>query len=220
MSVEQAVLSLLHILVFAYWLGGDLGAFYASRFLSAPGMSAERRLLAAKIVGDVDMAPRTALILALPTGLLLARQTGYISLSWPIIWGVSALFAAWVALLWLRHHRHGSAAQRWPGRFDLAFRGTSIIALSLTAGASFTGYADWPVFLAGKLLLLAAAIALGLLLRRLLVPLEPALAALGGPEAAFGEAELNRLMRCARPLVVAIWACLLAAAFLGFWKPL
>jgi succinate-semialdehyde dehydrogenase / glutarate-semialdehyde dehydrogenase len=68
MSLDVALFGLLHILVFVYWLGGDLGAFYASWYVSMPKVSADRRLLASRIVGDVDMAPRTALILALSTG--------------------------------------------------------------------------------------------------------------------------------------------------------
>ena len=50
--VDQALFALLHVLVFVYWLGGDLGAFYTSRFLIQPDISADRRLMAAKIVGD------------------------------------------------------------------------------------------------------------------------------------------------------------------------
>lgn len=70
--IDKAPFGLLHVLVFVYWLGGDLGAFYSSRFLTRPGVTPEKRLLAAKIVGDVDMAPRSALILTFPTGLALA----------------------------------------------------------------------------------------------------------------------------------------------------
>ena len=80
--LDQALFALIHVLVFVYWLGGDLGAFYTSRFLTAPDVSADRRLMAAKIVGDVDMAPRTALILALPSGLLLAPSKGWLAPGW------------------------------------------------------------------------------------------------------------------------------------------
>ncbi|MEM9841570.1 MAG: hypothetical protein AAF767_02935, partial [Pseudomonadota bacterium] len=94
--IDQALFALIHILVFVYWLGGDLGAFYTSRFLTQPDVSADRRLMAAKIVGDVDMAPRTALILALPTGLVLAQSKGWLDLGWPI---VGAILVA--SLFWL-----------------------------------------------------------------------------------------------------------------------
>ena len=220
LAPELALLTLLHVLVFVYWLGGDLGAFYASRFLTAEGVPPDRRLLAARIVGDVDMAPRTALILMLPTGLILARQTGYIDLGWTLVWVTALVFLAWLALAWFRHLRHGRAPA-WTGMLDLGLRWLTMAGLVAMAMAALTGHADWPLFLSVKLILLAVAIALGLLIRRVLSPLGPALAALaGGQDVATGEAQLRTLMTRARPLVMMIWACLLAAAFIGLWKPI
>jgi len=219
LAPELALLTLLHVLVFVYWLGGDLGAFYASRFLTAEGVSPDCRLLAARIVGDVDMAPRTALILMLPTGLILARQTGYIDLGWTLVWGTALVFLVWLALAWFRHLRHGRAPA-WTGMLDLSLRWLTMAGLVAIAIAALTGHADWPLFLSIKLILLAVAIALGLLIRRVLSPLGPALAALAGrQDVATGEAQLRTLMTRARPLVMMIWACLLAAAFIGLWKP-
>lgn len=218
MSLELSLLTLLHILVFAYWLGGDLGAFYTSRFLVQPGVSIEKRMMAAKIVGDVDMAPRTALVLAFPTGLLLARQSGYISLPWVVIWGLVFVFAAWLALAWYGHLEHGKAPG-WTGPVDLTLRWLTLVGLVGASVAAFTGHLPWPLFLAIKCLLLAATILLGLIIRRVLVPLGPALMGLSGPSAEEAQADLAKVMGRARPLVLCIWACLLAAALTGLWKP-
>lgn len=218
MPLEQALFTLLHVLVFVYWLGGDLGAFYASRFLTADDVSTDRKLLAAKIVGDVDMAPRTALILALPTGLILARQVGYIDLDWIWIGALSATFLVWLGLAWKRHLSHGSEPA-WMRVFDLAIRWITLAGLIAIAMASFMGHADWPLFLALKSLALALAIAMGLAIRVVLKPLGPAIGKLIGDTPEQGTAELKSLMGQARPLVLVIWACLLSAAFLGLWKP-
>ncbi|MEO0981060.1 MAG: hypothetical protein AAFX03_00240 [Pseudomonadota bacterium] len=215
--VETAIFALLHVLVFVYWLGGDLGAFYSSRFLIADGVSADRRLLAAKVVGDVDMAPRSALILAFPTGFLLAISKGWLDVS--MAWGWAALLAglAWLAVAWRIHIAHGQAgAMR---TVDLAIRW---IALAALAGAGFAGLAgiyEAPAFISLKLLLLAAAIAMGLAIRRVLAPLGPALAGLNGDAPASAEARLKTTLQRVRPLVTVIWAILLAAAFLGLWTP-
>jgi hypothetical protein len=36
MELTTALLTLLHLLIPVYWLGGDLGAFYAGRILRNP----------------------------------------------------------------------------------------------------------------------------------------------------------------------------------------
>jgi len=119
--LDQSLFALLHVLVFVYWLGGDLGAFYTSRFLTQPDVSADRRMMAAKIVGDVDMAPRTALILALPTGLALAQSKGWLDLGWVLVSLIAIASLAWLLLAWVLHLRHGGAPQALK-TLDLAIR--------------------------------------------------------------------------------------------------
>lgn len=211
--MDLAILTLLHILVLVYWLGGDLGAFYASRFLTAPNVPADRRLFAAKIVNDVDMAPRTALILAFPTGLLLAQASGWIGGS--PLWGWAALGFGfvWLALAWALHLNHGAGG--WMKMVDTVIRWAAIAALTGTALAALTGSFALPAFLAVKFLLLAAAIFMGLMIRVVLKPLGPALAGLAGDNTAAAEASLATTLKRARPLVMIIWALIVSAAFVG-----
>jgi hypothetical protein len=75
-----ALLALLHLLIPVYWLGGDLGAFYSSRFMIDPARTVPERMMALKILNNIDMAPRTTLILAFPTGFTLAVAKGWIDL--------------------------------------------------------------------------------------------------------------------------------------------
>ena len=215
---DQALFSLLHVLVFVYWLGGDLGAFYTSRFLTQPDVGAERRLMAAKIVGDVDMAPRTALILALPTGLILAESKGWLSLGWPIVAAVALVFLAWLILAWHLHLKHGDAPPLLK-QLDLGIRWGLVFGLAGWAIAALTGSTTLPLFLALKLLVLVSCILLGLLIRSVLTPLGPALAGLAGPDADTAQTNLAQTLNRARPLVACIWALLLIAAFLGLWTP-
>ncbi len=216
--LDQALFALIHVLVFVYWLGGDLGAFYTSHFLTRSNVSADRRLMAAKIVGDVDMAPRTGLILTLPTGLLLAQSKGWIDLGWPlIITGVIASLV-WLGLAWMLHLR-GASAPAWTKPVDTGIRYALIVGLLSTCFAAlFTGF-TLPLFIALKCLLLALCIALGLLIRAVLKPLGPALMGLNGPDANDAEASLAQTLNRARPLVMGIWVLLLLAAFLGLWTP-
>lgn len=215
---EVAVFTLLHLLVFAYWLGGDLGAFYTSRFLIRPGISADRRLMAAKIVGDVDMAPRSALILTLPTGLTLAVAKGWILIGPIAMAAVWAGSLAWLALAWLIHFQHTDARTIWR-QVDTAIRWLMIVGLTAAAVWNLASADGLPLFLSLKLLSLAACIGLGLFIRAVLKPLGPALMGLSGPDAAAAEARVASMLTSARPLVACIWAFLLAAAILALLKP-
>lgn len=215
---EIALFTLLHLLVFVYWLGGDLGAFYTSRFLIRPGVSAEQRLLAAKIVNDVDMAPRTALILALPTGLSLAQASGWLALPLSLQVGVWIASLGWLGLAWAIHDSHGPTPALWR-QLDLAVRCILILGLLAAAVWNLAGAGDLPRFLSLKLLALAGCTGLGLYIRSVLKPLGPALMGLSGPDAAAAESRLAATLQRARPLVTGIWALLIAAAALALFKP-
>ena len=216
---DAVLFGLLHVLVFAYWLGGDLGAFYTSRFLILPGISPDRRLLAARIVGDVDMAPRSALVLTLPTGLALAASKGWIDVGQPVLVFAGIGGAAWLALVWHLHLSHG-AAPALLRRTDLAIRWITVAGLAAWACAGLAGAPGLPLFLAIKLLLLAGCILLGLLIRRVLAPLGPAIAGLAGADPEGAETRLAATLNAARPLVACIWALLIPAALTGLWTPL
>ena len=217
--LDQALFALIHVLVFVYWLGGDLGAFYTSHFLTRADVSADRRMMAASIVGDVDMAPRTALILTLPTGLMLAESKGWFSLGWPVVLAVSAAAILWLGLAW-RIHLGGATLPSWNKRLDTLVRYGLIIAL-LGVGVTSLATASnaMPVFIALKCLALAGCIALGLIIRIVLKPLGPALMGLNGPNTETAKAALAHTLNRARPLVMGIWVLLIFAALLGLWTP-
>jgi hypothetical protein len=207
--MDHALAALLHLLVFGYWLGGDVGAFVASFVLTDERQSPAARLTAAKILSHVDMAPRSALVLTLPTGLSLADARGWLAID-PWLQALAWVGAvAWLALLWWQHVAHSAAV----GRIDFLIR--VLFVAGLAAGALFAE----PPFLQAKLGLLALAVCAGLAIRRIIGPMGPALAQLssGEPTPANGAiaASLNR----ARPLVVLIWLMLIAAAWLGVAKP-
>ena len=48
-GIHQIVV-IIHVLLFVYWLGGDLGVFYSSKFVVRPDISPEARAIAAKIM--------------------------------------------------------------------------------------------------------------------------------------------------------------------------
>jgi hypothetical protein len=212
--MDIALLTLLHILVFVYWLGGDLGVFYSSTILTDTKTSPQGRIAAAKVLAQVDMAPRTAMILTLPTGLALALHSGILDIP-PFLVALAWILAvAWLYLAWTIHIKHlpPSSIMR---RGDLVVRFAMILGL---VGWAVLG--ELPLFVALKLCILATTIGLGLLIRRALGPFG---AAFGTMMATGPTPETDQIIaKClnqSRPFVVGIWVLLIIAALLGLAKP-
>ncbi|WP_324699582.1 hypothetical protein [Novosphingobium sp. RL4] len=220
MDIGLSLLTLLHILIPVYWLGGDLGAFYGSRFMVDPKRSVAERMMALKILNNIDMAPRTTLILAFPTGFGLAVAKGWLDLSasWAILAGVLGL--AWLALAWAVHLKHGPQGQAFK-RFDILVRYIVLAGLAAAVILGLSGQIALPLFITLKMLALGACITLGLVVRRQLVPLFPAIVQMreSGPTP-----ETDRVIAAvngrARISVLTIWVLVLIACFLGIATPL
>lgn len=218
--MDLALFTLLHLLVFVYWLGGDLGVFYSSTILTNAKQSAAARIAAAQVLAHVDMAPRSAMILTLPTGLTLAALKGWLVLgpvTLALIWASGLI---WLVLAWVLHVRHLSPTSL-ARRADLVIRWAVMAALVVLALDLWPQAPALPLFLKIKCAILAATILCGLLIRRALVRFGPAFGRLvhegSSPET---DREIARALDESRPLVVTIWLFLLAAAFLGLAKPL
>ena len=184
--------------------------FYASTILTDTKTSPQGRIVAAKILTHVDMAPRSAMILTLPTGLTLADIGGWLELSELAFIGVWLLSLAWLVLAWAIHIRHLPPASVWR-RLDLIVRGALIIGL---LGFAISGVTA--VFLALKMAILAITILLGLLIRRALEPFGAAFAAMvaHGPSDAT-DTTIALCLNQSRPLVLLIWGLISVAALLG-----
>lgn len=213
------VVLVLHVLLLVYWLGADLGVFYASRFLLKPALSAEARLTAARIMHGCDTGPRVAMPLMLPVGLTLADRLG---LS-PV--GGAALAAAWVlgvgwALLALALHLRAASVPRLLRYVDTAIRvgvATAMVGWGAWSLATDRGLlTDW---LPLKAIAYGAAVACGLGIRAGLPRFDAAfgelLASGSTPEV---EARLRSGLRRVEPFVYGIWVSVAAAAVMGLLK--
>ncbi len=221
MSTQLSLLTLMHVLVFVYWLGGDLGAFFSSYTLIDPKKPVEARLFALKVVNNVDMAPKTSLILTLPTGLTLAGVKGWLALSTGVLTAVWIASAIWLFLVWRIHLKHlpTSARER---RLDIAIRWVLVVALILLGGVRVIGLVPQvPLFIAIKLLLLATAMIAGLMVRRALGPLFTAVRemAANGPTPEGDAAMRHIILRRSKPTVAFIWILITTAAFCGIAIP-
>jgi hypothetical protein len=85
----------LHVLMFVYWLGADLGVFTLALALKNPDYSVEQRALLMRMSLLIDMTPRAAMAFIAPVGLVLAESMGLVSVpNWlnAIFWVVAALW--------------------------------------------------------------------------------------------------------------------------------
>jgi hypothetical protein len=218
-TLPAALAALAHTLVFVYWLGGGLGVYIAGDALIDDGASLPARLGAAKTLMSIDMAPRTAIILVAPTGLTLAWLKGWTPVGPWAIAVVWTAFLGWLAVVWIGHLRGGRSAAI--ARLDLIARWSAILGVAAAAGLGLSGKTRLPLFICAKLLILAAILMAGLLVREAVRPMGLALVALrAGGDSTSANATLRRVVkRQTRPIIFAIWGLLLTAALLGLWTP-
>ena len=212
---------LAHLLLFAYWLGGDIGVFYSASFLRKPELSAEARQIALRILTWVDMIPRYCLVLMLPVGYLLADSVGAVQLrpSWIAITFAVAL--VWLALVVSVHQFQGSVLGERLRKIDLAWRFVLVPGLLWDAVQGFRGVGHLLTpWLSAKVVVYALCICCGIGIRLLGKPMAPALRELftTGSTPALEERIVSTQAKT-RPLVLCIWGLLVIAALLGIAKP-
>ncbi len=210
-------LKLAHLIAMVYWLGGDLGTFYASRFVVDPKLSPAQRHTALKIMLGCDQGPKLCMPLIFAIGFTMAADIGFIGVP------VAVTIAVWVvALLWFAnvnvlYFLQDATLKARLSRIDLGFRVGVVIALLVAGIGALLGdsfiRADW---LAAKFIIFAGLVACGIYIR---IQLKPFAAAFGqlmtqGSSSAV-EATLSRALARCRPAVYLIWAGIVVSAALG-----
>ena len=217
MPLDVSISTLLHLLVFAYWLGGDAGVFYSSFVVTDPRRSAEARITAAKILLNVDMVPRVCLLLTAPTGLALANAKGWLSLHPSWIVAVFAIALAWIGLAFAIHIKQGAKILI---QIDLVARMIFLATLLSLGIGGAAGLFNIPLFVSFKLIALGVALLMGILVRLILRPFGPAFATLAtGSATPETDAAISKSIGGTRPAVITIWVMLTIAAYLGVAVP-
>lgn len=220
--MEYFGLVLIHVLLFAYWLGGDLGVFYSSYVVTDANTPSAGRAAAARILIAVDQVPRYCLILMLPIGLALAGKLALVESSMPMWLLIGLATLGWIALVTLIHVRHGDALAQLLTKIEFAVRLALIVALVTAGGSSLFGNGPIPgPWVGAKMVLLAIIITCGLGIRVVFKPFVPAFQALmqsgSSPEV---EKTIKNSVNGTRPMVITIWVCLIAAAWCGIATPM
>ncbi len=218
---------LLHIVLFVYWLGSDIGVFYSSRFILQSELTTPARSVAAKIMHAVDMAPRICLVLFLPSGVTLMALSPFGDDVFPG-WLVALAWLGslcWLVLVVYDYTRGATSLGKLVQRLDLIVRYCLVVGLLAVSGYVFLseepfGVTTNPKWLAAKVAAYALCILSGVMIRRRLSPFGPAFGKLvtqgSSPEV---ERQIRHSVRSCLPYVYAIWFLVLLAAFLGVVKP-
>ncbi|WP_448584958.1 hypothetical protein [Thermaurantiacus sp.] len=213
----------LHLLLLVVWLGGDIGVFVLGQhFRRRDTYRLETRLVLLKLLVALDMGPRSAWALMVPSSLALLKFGPW----WPTMpqWlflGGLVLGAIWLVLVWEAHlHDQTPRAARARALEAVLRWGLAAFYLVLGTAALRNSGSPIPAFLAWKAILFGLIFVAAILIDIAFRPVGPQLAALireGSSDAT--EVPLRRTMDRTRIFVLAVYALLLATSFVGVVKP-
>ncbi|MBL8644039.1 MAG: hypothetical protein JNK21_08890 [Rhodospirillaceae bacterium] len=215
------VVAFLHVLLFAYWLGADLGVFLHGKRLTRDDIPLDERLRTREIGVLIDMAPRSALVLMVPVGFTLASNWGLplTALQIGLLW---VFGLAWLWLVWEVHHKKNEPVGKSLQRIDFAIR-YAVLAVMLGVGgySLFTGAPVASTWLAVKMVLFGGIIMNGIWLRLIGGRWQVAFDKIrqGGANVAIGEQMIKDNRKVASKAALLIWFLVALMAFLGVVKP-
>ena len=210
----------LHQLLLVYWLGPDIAVYIWSRRVVNTELSAEQRIVAGNMMTMIDIVPRVCLSLFLTVAGILSETYGLPHPWWQMI-AIVLLGPVWLTIVLMSYLKRGSDFGDLVMRFDSWLRGMLVIGMPISVmwSVSTGRLADSP-WIAGKLIILAIVILLGLLLRLRLRAMFDGLNSMEkeGQSEAVDTVMATSLAR-AQLFSYAIWALLLWASLLGIVKP-
>jgi len=219
MSMHDLFL-IIHLLLFCYWLGGDMGVFYSSGMVIDPKLSHKARFTAAKIMVNLDLVPRICMALMLTVGGVLSHYRGLEHPTWQWL-AIIGIAPVWLGMVLLIHFREGTAIAKSVARVDFWFRWLVVISICVSVAWSFsTGRLAEAPWIGYKLLVFAVLVFCGLMIRVYIGPYAVGIHKLaqGEPTDAENVAMARSLAQC-RYFVIAIWIGLLAQVVLGVVEP-
>ena len=211
----------LHILLFAAWLGGDIGVFaLGQNFRKRHAYSLETRLVLLKLLVLVDMAPRTAWALMVPVSISMTVAGGWADLPGGLVWASWIVGLGWLTLTWAAYL--AGQAPRAKALRTAEFYLTVVLALAyagLTA-AGGSGLVEMPAWLAVKAGLFALIFVFAIMIDVMNRPVGPLLQRLitegSNPET---EDPLLAAMNRVRVWVLGLYVLLVAVGAVGTFKP-
>ena len=208
---------IIHVLLFVYWLGGDLGVFYSSKFVVRPDLSPEARSISAKIMLDLDLIPRLCMSLMLTVGGILTEFIG-VPHPWYQQIGILLLGPVWFFCVMYLHFRHGSKASALIAKFDMFIRYAVAIGIPISVWLHWdsNNLGDYP-WIAAKLIVFAFLVFCGIKVRGKIGPFFVVLMKCRAGEVPTDEenAAQRESLSQVRVWVFMIWAGVFFEGFIG-----
>ena len=211
-----------HVLLFVFWLGGDVGVYTAGRhFRKRTVYSLEQRLAVLRLLIAIDMVPRTAWALMVPVSLSVVAMGGFWAVpTWVLItaWIVGGL---WLALSWDAHAHQETARAARDRRIELVLK--VLIGLSYLVMGTWSLATGAPLaerWLATKALLFGAIFGAAIMIDIAYAPVGVQLGRLireGSSDST--ELPLLATMNRTRLWVWILYLLLLVTAYIGIARP-
>jgi hypothetical protein len=216
-GLAHQLMVILHVLLFVYWLGGDLGVFYSSKFVVKADISPEARSIAAKIMLDLDQIPRMCMAMMLTVGGIL---TEFIGVPHPLYQkvGIVLLGPVWLFCVTYLHFWHGGKAYAAITKFDMFIRWAVVIGIPISVALHWESnrLAEYP-WVAGKLIMFAFLVFCGIMVRGKIGPFFSVLMKCRAGEMPTDEENAAQVKSLAqvRVWVFMIWAGVFLSGFAG-----
>jgi hypothetical protein len=217
----QDIALLLHLLLFAYWLGGDIGVFYSSGFAINKNLSRGARQAAGTIMMNLDLIPRLCLSLMLTVGGILTHYYGINHPLWQMI-GIILLGPIWSCSLIYIHFNEGTDLVKTMTKIDYYFRWVMVFTLitSVSYAFYFTDRLNANPWVGAKLIVFAALIFCGIMIRKYIGGFIKGIHNIATDN--INEADdiaMAESLSKARVFVLTIWVLLLVEVWIGVAKP-
>lgn len=209
----------IHILLFVFWLGADVGVFTCGVWMKRAGLTPEERVLLLRVSSIVDLLPRISAALMLPVGTMLARVwVPAVDDTWvAIAWAVSI---AWLVLTFAGIRTFGTPAGAKISLVTHVFLIALAVVCFWTAAQWRNGPGAGPGWVATKLTLYGGVCLLAIGIELGFRPVVAAFGKLMAPETrAEGEAQLARGLNITLGVVAALYAVLIVASWYGTARP-
>lgn len=211
----------LHVLMFVFWVGTDMGVMLSARKSADSRLPLEARLTLVKMALLIELLPRTMWAMALPFGVMLSRQADLVDISDLGVALVWAFTLVWVTIsLGGAHYSEKPIGQRLAAinRWIIG-----ILGVLLTLVGAWSYFGDGPFetgWLAAKVALYGVINLTVLGIEAAFIPVGPAFGRLFGEGSTPAvEEAISRGMRTTMFWVYTSYILILIVGFIGVARP-